>query len=95
VAPGTVERVRAVLRNVLTAAVEGGALATNPVAGIRLPRTMRGEEPVFLTPSQIETLAEDSSPFVPSISHDFRGTFVARGPRGTETGYPGHVPQTL
>src|SRR5205823_3011036 len=44
-------------RNVLNTAVEGGAIVANPVAGIRLPRTMRGEEPVFLTAAEVETLA--------------------------------------
>ncbi len=57
VAAGTVERVRAVLRNVLNAAVEGGSLAANPADRIKIARTMRREEPIFLTPDEIESLA--------------------------------------
>jgi hypothetical protein len=57
VAAGTVESVRAVLRNVLSAAVEGGALAANPADHIRVARTMRREEPVFLAPDDVESLA--------------------------------------
>jgi integrase len=57
-AAGTVERIRAVMRNVLTAAVEGGALVTNPADRVKIPRTMRTEEPVFLLPDEVEALAD-------------------------------------
>jgi len=75
IASGTVERVRAVLRNVLNSAVEGGAIVTNPVAGIRLPRTMRREEPVFLTADEVETLAQ-------AVAHP------PRPPRHPDHSYP-------
>jgi len=57
-AAGTVERVRAVLRNVLNAAVEGGAISINPADRVKIARTMRKEEPVFLSPDQVEALAQ-------------------------------------
>jgi integrase len=57
-ATGTVERVRAVMRNVLNAAIEGGAIVTNPADRVKIPRTMRKEEPVFLVPDEVEALAQ-------------------------------------
>jgi integrase len=56
VAAGTIERIRAVLRNVLNYAVEGGALAANPAHRVKVARTMRTDEPVFLGPDEVEAL---------------------------------------
>jgi integrase len=55
---GTVQRVRAVLRNVLQTAVKGGAIRSNPCAGIKVARA-KPQEPVFLTPDQVHRLAEE------------------------------------
>ncbi len=55
--PGTVRSARKILRLVLAAAVEGGALRANPCAGIRVARS----EPVemaFLTMDQVLALAD-------------------------------------
>jgi integrase len=56
VSPGTIIGTRAVLRLVLSTAVEGGALTTNPCGGIKVPRQTRPEMH-FLTPEEVERLA--------------------------------------
>jgi integrase len=47
-----------VLRNILQAAVKGGAIRSNPCAGIRVARAKR-QEPVFLRPDQVHRLAAE------------------------------------
>jgi integrase len=54
--PGNIRGVRVVLRLVLGAAVEAGAIPGNPCVGLRIPRAAPNEMH-FLTPVQIEALA--------------------------------------
>jgi integrase len=58
VAVGTIHRVRAVLRNVLQTAVKGGAIRSNPCAGIRIAQAKR-QEPVFLSVDEVRRLADE------------------------------------
>lgn len=57
-APGTVRAALLVVRRVLATAISGGAIRSNPVDGIRKPRSNR-EEMHFLTPEQVALLAEE------------------------------------
>ena len=56
-APKTLQKVRLVLRQVLETARGSGAIKTNPCEGLRLPRA-QAKEPIFLTPAQVEQLAQ-------------------------------------
>lgn len=56
-APGTVMKARQVLRSVLACAREAGAVKTNACDGVKIGRPHR-RETKFLTPQQIERLAE-------------------------------------
>ena len=55
--PATATKARAVLRLVMSCALEGGAIKANPCVGVKVGRAKR-REMVFLTPAQIEDLAE-------------------------------------
>lgn len=55
--PATATKARAVLRLVMACALEGGAIKANPCVGVKVGRAKR-REMVFLTPAQIEDLAE-------------------------------------
>jgi integrase len=55
--PGTVRNVFRVLSLVLDTARRSGALAVNPAAGVKMPRSERSEM-VFLTAEQVLTLAD-------------------------------------
>lgn len=56
-AASTVRQAHRVLSLVLALAVRDGRLARNPAAGVPLPRAVRGEH-IFLTPAQVEDLAD-------------------------------------
>jgi integrase len=55
--PSRVRNAHQVLSQVLAAAVEGGRLARNPAAGVRLPKAVE-REMLFLDASQVEQLAD-------------------------------------
>jgi hypothetical protein len=55
--PSRVRNAHQVLSQVLAAAVEGGRLARNPAAGVRLPKRVE-REMLFLDASQVEQLAD-------------------------------------
>jgi integrase len=57
-AAGTVRNAYRVLNLILVSAVGAGAIKINPAAGVRLPRSERGEM-VFLTPGQVHDLAAE------------------------------------
>lgn len=61
-APATVKATYLVLAQVLATAEVDGLIGRTPCIGIRLPRDTGGDEPVFLTPDQIATLAEAITP---------------------------------
>ena len=56
-AASTVRQIHRVLSLMLDLAVRDGRLPRNPATGVRLPRAAKGE-PVFLTHTQVEQLAE-------------------------------------
>jgi integrase len=56
-AASAVRQVHRVLSLMLDLAVRDGRLPRNPATGVRLPRAAKGE-PVFLTHTQVEQLAE-------------------------------------
>ena len=60
-APASVRKVHRVLSQALAYAVKDGRLATNPAAGVSLPRVQQAEK-LFLTHEQVEELAERSGP---------------------------------
>ena len=60
-APKTLQRVRLVLRQVLSLAKSAGAIKSNPCDGLRLPRPAR-VEPIYLTADQVEQLAQAAKP---------------------------------
>src|SRR5207302_7605193 len=60
-APGTVREARKVLRLVLGTAEGSGAIRSNPCNGVRVPASPKAEM-VFLTPEQLELLAQAVGP---------------------------------
>lgn len=60
-APGTVRNARKVLRLVLATAEASGAIRGNPCNGVRVPASPKADM-VFLTPRQVEDLAEAIDP---------------------------------
>jgi integrase len=59
--PSRVRNAHQVLSQVLAAAVEGGRLARNPAAGVRLPKRVE-REMLFLDAAQVEQLADAIGP---------------------------------
>ena len=59
--PSRIRNAHQVLAQVLAAAVEGGRLARNPAAGVRLPKRVE-REMLFLDASQVEQLADAIGP---------------------------------
>lgn len=57
-----------VARSVLEVAVEAGAIKANPVRGVRLPRSAKTEM-LFLTPTQVEALADVIDPPYGTLVH--------------------------
>jgi integrase len=61
-APATVKAAYLVIAQVMATAEIDRIIARTPCIGIRLPRDVGGEEPKFLTPDQVATLAEAITP---------------------------------
>jgi integrase len=59
--PSRIRNAHQVLAQVFTAAVEGGRLARNPAAGVRLPKRVE-REMLFLDGAQVERLADAITP---------------------------------
>jgi hypothetical protein len=59
--PSRIRNAHQVLSQILAAGVEGGRIARNPAAGVRLPRIVR-RDMHFLTASQVEDLAAAIDP---------------------------------
>jgi integrase len=59
--PSRIRNAHQVLSQILTTAVEGGRLARNPAAGVRLPKRVE-REMLFLDGAQVEALADAIAP---------------------------------
>jgi integrase len=81
--PSRIRNAHQVLSQILTTAVEGGRLARNPAAGVRLPKRVE-REMLFLDGAQVEALADAIAPhyrtlvyFRPTRAFDRCGEAVA------------------
>ena len=77
-APATITKAAQILGKILKTAVQARRIASNPCAGVEMPKVER-KEMRFLTPSELATLAE-------TIDQRFRGVVLLGGYGGLRAG---------
>lgn len=60
--PGTKRNIIRVLNPIMKQALQEGEIATNPVTGVKLPRTARNDDLPFLDDRQVQELADEVGP---------------------------------